>query len=237
MIYQRKKRRLILILLCAGLSIPTTATHAQLQAEVDCMMAVMRSCSWRLCRGDINCLDDDKTARCSRHSEFTCMGPGKDPAAIAAREDAWLTQAIAEASRLTRAGGTTDRSEPTQPEPRKPPPVYARMPEAPQTPASPGDTANVVEPWNTVMDEPCGSVSFEANKYDCPEGYPQYILQTSNACPVPISWRGAYYGSNGRAVEVLLAVPPGVTQAHTPCCNGPYHKHLQCLDSAQGVFE
>ena len=236
MIHQRKKY-LYLTFLFAGLNLHTATTYAQSQAEVNCMMAVVRSCTWRLCRGDINCLDDATSLRCARHSEFTCIGPDKNPAAIAAREEQWLTQALSEDTRRQGPAAERGSGEPGQPRPEKTTPAYTSIPGTRQASPSPPESETTVEPWNTVNDVPCGNVSFKANRYDCPEGYPQYILTTSNSCHDNISWRGAYYGSDGRAVEVVLDVPPGGTQTHAPCCYGPYHKHLQCMDSAQGAFE
>ncbi len=237
--FHQQKKRLLLILLFASLNLHTTNSFAQSQAEVDCMVAVMRSCTWRLCKGDINCMDDRKSTQCANYGEFRCVGAGKDPAAVTAWEDAWLMQAVGDSSRQQQLGDldSTDvpRQPPPEPEPENPAPADPTSPVTRQTPSSPADSA--VEPWDYANDKPCGSVAFEANKYDCPDGYPQYILETGNSCKIYIRWRGAYYGSSGRAVEVALEVPPGSTTTHTPCCNGPYHKHLQCLDSAQGQFE
>lgn len=234
----QQKKPLLLILLCASLNLDTADSHAQSQAEVDCMVAVMRSCTWRLCKGDINCMDERKSTQCSNYGEFRCVGVGKDPAAVTAWEDAWLTQAVSDASR--RQLGDMDSTEvtrqpPPEPEPEISTPADTGNPVTRQTPTSSKD--GEVEPWDFAIDKPCGSVLFEANKYNCPDGYPQYNLETSNSCNIYIRWRGAYYASSGRAVEVVLEVPPAGTTAHTPCCNGPYHKHLQCLDSAQGQFE
>jgi len=236
MIHQQKKR-LLLYLLFAALNLDAAKSYAQSQAEVDCMVAVMRTCTWRLCKGDINCMDDRKSAQCSNYGEFRCVGVGKDPAAVTAWEDAWLTQAVSEATRQQLTGDTEkpEVSERPEPEPGNTTPADPTDPVTRQTPIS--SVESEIEPWDFANDKPCGSVVFEANKYDCPDGYPQFNLETSNSCRVYINWRGAYYGSSGRAVEVVLEVPPGSTTTHTPCCNGPYHKHLQCLDSAQGQFE